>query len=304
MATHSKKNEENSTPVLSEESTEAPEDGTGQEEALMKLQIEEALFYKDWVDNPTKEVVSTRTLRSWRLDLKSYDGEMKQYARSDEATAKQVLDAFYNYASKAHIIFDEAALKLINDQNASNSERQSCQKLYAEYKKNTSLEKYYRRALKDPDARSVNTSRSISTVPTASTTHRSQSRRSGISETSQMLINEEKKKRLALEEDMKRMEKLLLEERETYRDELRICKAEMENMGDKLKTAAEGEEQRALLHTALKAAEIRAADAENLSKKWMEANNRIQSKAEYSHLANEEIFKELKDVRKERDAEK
>ena len=106
MATHSKQTEENPTPVLSEESTESPEDGTGQEEALMKLQIEEALVYKDWVDNPTKEVVSTRTLRSWRLDLKSYDGEMKQYARSDEATAKQVLDAFYNYASKAHIIFD------------------------------------------------------------------------------------------------------------------------------------------------------------------------------------------------------
>ena len=275
MSTQSRKTEEDLTPVLSEQSTEAP--GTGNdEEALIKLQIEETLVYKDWIDNPTQETVSTRTLRSWRSDLKIYDGDMKQYARSEEATPKQVLDAVYNYASKAHAIFDVAALKLINDESASNSERQSCQKLYSEYKKNPSLEKYYRRALKDPDTRSINTLRSISSVPTASGTYHSRTGRSQISATSQMLIKEKEKEILAMKEEMKRMQKQTLEEKETLNENLQFCKAEIKNMEEKLQITADVIEERNILHEALKKAEIKADQAEDLAKKWMEANKRSQ----------------------------
>ena len=132
MSTHQ---EEDVIPLQSDGNSETPAAVTHENDTLIKMQIEEALVHKEWIDNPTQEAVSTRTLRGWRADLKYYDGEMKMYAKSEEAPAAPVLDALYNYALKGHALFNDASLKLINDEGAANSERQSCQKLYSEYKK-------------------------------------------------------------------------------------------------------------------------------------------------------------------------
>ena len=132
MSTHSKMTEEDETPALSQEGSETA-GAENDEEVLIKQQIEEAVVYRDWIDNPLEEVVSMRKLKGWRADLKVYDGEMKLYSRSEEVTPKQVLVAVYEYTSKGHAMFDVAALRLINDESASNSKRSSCLKLYSEY---------------------------------------------------------------------------------------------------------------------------------------------------------------------------
>ena len=161
-----------------------------------------------WVDEPKPDQFKNhRSLKRYANDLKLISSTMKNYSRSLTKVDEPLLKNTLEYGLKAHNVYAAALHQWLED-NPNSLARGVVEELITNYPEEdiTKLKKYYARALKDPENRTVGT---MSSSLRTSTSYLG-TRISGKS----LQIIEEQQKEIALLKRQKEMMELVIEEKE------------------------------------------------------------------------------------------
>ena len=161
-----------------------------------------------WVDElKPDQFKNHRSLKRYANDLKLISSTMKSYIRSLTKVDEPLLKNTLEYGLKAHNVYAAAMHQWLED-NPNSLARGVVEELITNYPEEdiTKLKKYYARALKDPENRTVGTMSSSSRTSTSYLGTR-------ISGKSLQII-EEQQKEIALLKRQKEMMELVIEEKE------------------------------------------------------------------------------------------